>query len=368
MNKQILQRYLIGMLTNFVSWKTNRKIVVFLSDDWGTIRTDSLKARTILENAGINMNEFFDRYDSLERASDLEGLFDVLSSVKDKNGNPAVFTPLALPVNPDFKRLIANESSEYEYIKLPELLNTHPGHEGTWKLWQEGIERKLFMPQFHGREHMNVNILLEGIKNKDKNVLLNIENNSYSGLATKGYLSTYGFKSTDELPNLKQSIEEGIQLFKVVFNFNPMHFTAPQGNYSCELEETLFLNGIKSLDTHRIKNEHLGDNLYKKKFAYTGMKNSSNQLYYIIRNCMLEQYAKSGIDWVDFCMYGIDSAFRMKTPAIISTHRVNFVGKIDPQNRDRGLKALKQLLSQTIKKWPNVEFLSVEDLFDAIKK
>ena len=67
-------------------------------------------------------------------------------------------------------------------------------------------------------------------------------------------------------------------------------------------------------------------------------------------------------DGVDSCLADIQQAFDCKQPAIISNHRASFVGGIEDKNREKGLKALDKLLPQIIKKWPDVEFISINEL------
>jgi hypothetical protein len=55
-------------------------------------------------------------------------------------------------------------------------------------------------------------------------------------------------------------------------------------------------------------------------------------------------------------------AFRMYKPAVICSHRVNYVGFIDQTNRDRSLKMLYQLFTSTLKTWPDVEFMTSDKL------
>ena len=55
-------------------------------------------------------------------------------------------------------------------------------------------------------------------------------------------------------------------------------------------------------------------------------------------------------------------AFLMRKPAIVSTHRINYVGYIDEGNRDRTLKLLRQLLTAVLRRWPDVEFLTTVQL------
>jgi hypothetical protein len=88
----------------------------------------------------------------------------------------------------------------------------------------------------------------------------------------------------------------------------------------------------------------------------------------MVRNVVSEPTEVRGINWVDFTMKQIETAFRWNKPAIISSHRVNFCGHIDENNRNVGLMALKNLLYEIVKKWPDVEFMSADELGECIKK
>ncbi|MBL0012861.1 MAG: hypothetical protein IPP30_03640 [Flavobacterium sp.] len=109
-----LKDSLINNLKNSIGWKTKRKIVVFSVDDYGNVRLHSKEARAKLDQAGLKVYSRFDLYDTLETKQDLEQLYAVLDSVKDKNGRSAVFTPFSLPCNIDFekwKRIIFKNST-----------------------------------------------------------------------------------------------------------------------------------------------------------------------------------------------------------------------------------------------------------------
>jgi len=66
-------------------------------------------------------------------------------------------------------------------------------------------------------------------------------------------------------------------------------------------------------------------------------------------------------------MSEIQNAFFWHKPAIISTHRINYVGGINIKHRGRNLKLLDQLLQRILIKWPDVEFLSSDQLVSIIK-
>ena len=61
-------------------------------------------------------------------------------------------------------------------------------------------------------------------------------------------------------------------------------------------------------------------------------------------------------------MKDIAAAFRWHKPATISAHRLNFIGSLDKNNRDRNLNLFDSLLTDIQKNWPDVEFLSSVDL------
>ena len=70
---------------NLKGWHTSKKIIVIHSDDWGSIRMPSNKAREKLQShQEIKETNAYAKYDTLASTSDLEALFEVLHSVKDK--------------------------------------------------------------------------------------------------------------------------------------------------------------------------------------------------------------------------------------------------------------------------------------------
>ena len=69
-----------------------------------------------------------------------------------------------------------------------------------------------------------------------------------------------------------------------------------------------------------------------------------------------------GEDAVDTCLKQIDSAFRWKQPAIISVHRVNFIGRIIENNGDLGVYMLGELISKILNNWPDVKFMTSDQL------
>ena len=117
--QQFLKQTILNNIKNIYGWKTKRKIIVISVDDYGNVRLDSKKARKKMDKAGLKVLSRFDAFDSLETKEDLEMLFETLTSVKDKNGRSAVFTPFALPCNIDFEKMAEENYKVYQYELLP---------------------------------------------------------------------------------------------------------------------------------------------------------------------------------------------------------------------------------------------------------
>jgi hypothetical protein len=154
----------------------------------------------------------------------------------------------------------------------------------------------------------------------------------------------------------KSVIYEGLHLFRELFGYEAEYFVPPNGPFNNSLNKTLAENGIRYRCASKIQNEPLGFGKKKKVVHYLGQK-EKNGIRYITRNCFFEPSQK-GKDWVDSCLNDIKIAFRWHKPAIISSHRVNYIGALNPVNRDTGLNQLSVLLKQISKNWPDVEFMT----------
>jgi len=359
---------------HLVGWKTKRKIVVFSVDDYGVVRMASQQALDALKAIGAPMVRY-DHTESMETRQDLEALFEVLESVRDRSDNPAVFTPFSVPCNMDFERMTREDFQGYQYELLPatfdKLAAMDPAaYEGAWNLWKEGMDRKLMVPQFHGREHFNLKVLEEKLAERDEILLTAIKHSSNIGLKNPrnpalSYLAAFAFWEMQENERFEALIEDGLDAFEKVFGYRSVHFTAPAGGEHSSIYTHLRKGGVKFVDMPLVKKEHQGHGSYKTKLYYTGKKLPSGVVAGV-RNVVFEPTSAMQADWVSHTLKQIDKAFSWNHPAIISSHRANFSGYMDPDNRKTGLSALKDLLTKITRKWPDVEFLSSAQLFELI--
>ena len=161
-------------------------------------------------------------------------------------------------------------------------------------------------------------------------------------------------------------IEDGLKLFEILHGFKARLFVPPNGPINNELEKTAADNEIKYMSSPKIQTEVFGDGKTQKHIRYIGKQNQYRQIY-ITRNAFFEPSA-SKKDSVRSCLNEIELAFKFNKPAVISSHRVNYIGVHDQANRTNSHKQLKELLGKITQKWPEVEFMTSSELGQTIKE
>lgn len=340
------------------------------------MRLNSKEAREKLDQAGLKVHSRFDAFDTLETREDLEQLYDVLSSVKDANGKPAVFTPFALPCNIDFERMADEDYQAYYYENLPitfeKLSAQQPqAYEGTWQLWQEGLNKGLLQPQFHGREHFNLKVFEEKLKRRDHDIIMALQTHSYTSIEQQEssnieWTAAFSFNKTEELKRLAAILQSGLDAFESVFGYRANGFTPPAQHFHPDLYSVIYQFGIRGIDRPFLFKQHQGEGKYTWNWESTRMDKKA-ELVKWIRNVVFEP-SNSEESQVEKAMRQIETAFRWKKPAIISSHRVNFCGHIDPKNRSKGLNSLRELLKKIVTRWPDVEFIGIGEFVRIIER
>ena len=357
---------------NILGYTTKRRIVIIESDDWGSIQMPSEETRIALDKKGCDVSHPYYKYDSLATTEDLTYLFEVLSSIRDTKGNPAIITANTIMANPDFDKIKASDFTQYFYEPFTETLKKYSHCENSFHLWTQGIATKVWNPQFHGREHLNVLQWMNALKNNDKVTRLAFDYNFFgigedSGIKINGgtYMRAFNETNTQSLPIQNEIIITGLALFENIFGYRSKSFIAPCYTWNKSIEKILAQNGIKYLQGMITQSSPIKINRYKTKYHFIGQKNQFGQRY-LIRNAFFEPSQNPNYDWIDDCLKRIDIAFYWNKPATISTHRLNFIGAIDSRNRYKNLTILKRLLQEIIKYWPNVEFMSSDQLGNLI--
>jgi hypothetical protein len=362
-------------ISNIPGWITNRKIVVIESDDWGSIRMSSQDAFQNLLKANIPVNQsHYNLYDALESNADMEMIFETLSKFKDKSGRPPVMTGVNVVANPDFEAIKANGFTEYVYEPYTETLKRYPEHDNVYALWEEGIEKRLFVPVFHSREHLNVQRWMRSLQNGTRSTFLAFENRvtgisqGIGGEQLPDFQAAFDLDTPADLPYMQEVLRSGLDLFEKLYGYRSTYFIPTNGPFNNSLESVLLEKGVKYINTGKIQIEPLGNGDYKRHLRFLGQKNQYGQRY-LTRNCFFEPSSMEhpvNTDWVGNCLKEMDIAFRWHKPVTISTHRVNYIGFLHPENREHSLKKLEELLSRALQQWPDIEFMTSVELGDLI--
>lgn len=342
------------------------KLIIIESDDWGAIRTPSKETITFFDKKGFEIANSIYKNDALASQDDLEKLFEVLKSHKGSDGKPAVITANSIMANPDFEKIKAHDFQQYFWEPFTTTFKRYPKHQNNFQLWQEGMREDVFHPQFHGREHLNSNRWMKALQSKNQAILTSFEQQTtYSGKQDYSFMEAYDWDKQEEVEQHKIIIKEGLQIFEELFGYRSQSFIAPCYNWDTQLESFLAEQGIEWMQGLRSQFQPTGVyDAYKPIRHYFGQSN--NGLRYNTRNCFFEPSMLPQKDWVNSCLAQIQSAFLFSKPAVICSHRINFVGYINEKNGQRGLKDLNQLLKAIVKKWPDAKFITTDQLSNFI--
>jgi hypothetical protein len=360
---QLLKTYGAATMINRKGKSVKEKLVIIESDDWGAIRTPSVEALKAFQKKGLDIGNSIYKVDGLANQEDLELLFEVLTRHKDSIGNPAKITANAIMANPDFEKIKASNYTQFYYEKVSETFKKYPKHTHNLEIWKQGKEQGIFQPQFHGREHLNYKRWLRVLQQKNEAALFCFDwGATYSGEADYSFMEAYDWDTPEDIEEQKQVIKDGLAIFKETFGETSKSFIAPCYNWDAQIEPTLKEEGISWIQGIRTQLSPTGSFGQYHPIRHTFGERNANGLQYNIRNCTFEPSMNPRKDWVNNCLVQISNAFLWNKPAVICSHRINFVGYIDSNNRDRSLKDLDLLLKTIVKKWPEVQFISTDEL------
>lgn len=356
-------------LKNFPGHPLREKVCVIECDDWCGIRIPSQEVYQEIKSQNLPFNDdHFDRLDSFESKEDLAALFDILSRFKDSAGRNAVITPFVNVANPDYPKIRLDEFREYYWETYPETIKKFFGNHQMLDLWKQGINENIFVPEYHGREHLCVPVWLKKLREGNKSLIrafdlgyCNPRINDINPIAS-GFRAQFYFDDPVQKSFLIDSISHGVKLFNEAFGYIPVAFVPGNGVFHPDFEAKLISAGIRFMSVNHVMPVPDGKGGYTIKRNYVTRKSANGLLHYL-RNCAFEP---SGPNYrgIGLTLKQIESAFFWNKPAIISTHRVNFVGGMKEENRTHGLNELDLLLKEVMKRWPDVLFMSTRELFN----
>jgi hypothetical protein len=364
-----LKEYLKKHFLNARGKRTSKKLLVIESDDWGSIRIPNKEVQQYLFNEKlIKSTDPFSSFDCLESSEDFHSLFEVLQNHRDCKGNHPVLTANMVMTNPDFVKIKANQFRSFFYESFKKTYESYYPDQPTFNTLKKGIEQKLIFPQFHAREHLNSLQWLKRLQSGDERFLKAFDVNCFAiedlskGNNRTNLMASYDYHNEEELNFIRESITDGLHLFQQTFGFASKTTIAPCYVWNDHIENMFNQAGVKSLQGSYIQQKNqVGQ--HERVRQKMGKTNQFGQKYFV-RNVLFEPTLNKNINWVDKAMESIAVAFFWEQPAVIGSHRINYVAGISEINRDRTLAQLNELLNTAIMKWPEIEFVNSEQLLE----
>jgi hypothetical protein len=346
-------------------------LIIFESDDWGCIRMPSKFVKEKIANiAPAGLNDPYLQYDSLETNEDLEALFNLLSDYKDINGKMPVVTANYIMQNPDFFKIKESNFQVFYAIDFRKSYLLNKNSDKSFLLQTKAYEEGIFYPQFHGREHIHIKRWMQALKNGDTLTQLAFEHELISLRSDKNppcisfYMDAFHPHDESDLNQINNYIIEGLEKFRDTWGYKAKSVIAPCYFWHNQSERIFAENGINVIQGLRVQKEsRLNGNPYKfKKVLHRqGSVNQHGQKYFY-RNAFFEPSLDTSVDWVNQCLGQLKQSIKKFGYVIVSVHRLNFMGAIEPANRSRNLKMFGILLKQLHEHYPGLQYGTSLDL------
>ncbi len=325
---------------SMVDWRAIKSVAIH-SDDWGLC--GFLPESIILDEAQIeliNPGNFPPVYwtSTLEDSADVKDLASVLASYLDIDGNPAVFQ-----ANYITSSLQSTSDGWLEY-DIPEF---HPAYQrpGMWDEVSSAIEAGVWVPELHGTWHYNP-LQMKSVVTGNRQLE---ELNNAGVLLFPDCMSAFELGLDADRKVVEDDLERSVGKFKDLFGTLPKSMIAPDYVWYRNDENLWKSTGLRAVQA-KIEQRRPNQNKYTRhvmKMFERGIRRiSEKQLYYVERNSRLESVQHQDHEAiVSSCYDDVLSSWAHGQPAVVETHRINFVST-NPVQQHIGLSSLDNLLSK----------------------
>lgn len=331
--------------------KTDAKLVIIESDDWGLQRATN---EASLDWAATKYGkENFTRWttDALETTEDLGLLFDLLKSYKNDFLYAPIITANYITHNFDY------DTKDKLQMK-PIDISIKKENPGLYQLVLDGMKDHVFYPQLHGYCHFNFALLHNYFNTEEGRE--EYANNYFLAKSTiKSHLSYLEGECVNANPNFIEQLEAAQEVFYRIFGFYSDSFIPPRYIIDRKLVRTMGDLHIKYLQAGNV----LINSELKRYYVPFYMKFLGQT--WLTRNCRLDPHRDYNFG-AEQCILKIENAFKNKQPAVIDTHRVNYSGRFAPMERYKSLAELKKVLNYLKQKHPEILFITSDKVMDYI--
>ncbi|MDH5203936.1 MAG: hypothetical protein OEW69_11875, partial [Nitrospirota bacterium] len=307
----------------------------------------------------------------LEKPADLDNLFAVLLKYRGGDGRHPVFQSNYVLSSPDYQGIAEWEYKTYKDLVIPDVPSLWERGDFIAKA-KEGIKKGIWYPEYHGNTHFNRFVWEDLIKRGDKATLEGFRHQIFvngKNIDNLEYDKKLSFKQQSYL------LDIGISRYRKIFGYEPRSFVGPNYTWQLKTERALAERGIRAVQAkNRQRDERafwekirgkvldlLGKRSADKPWHITmGDYNPKLGIFYLIRNVDFEPRGKKDTETksgAEEAYESIIAAWQKNGPAIVNTHRINYV-YLDKRFVAENIRQLDWLLNKIQNKHPDAIYLT----------
>ena len=357
-------------LADSLGYRSCGPVLVIESDDWGATRVPSAEA---LDDFAGRHPEFrpdhYQRLDALDSYDDVASLRGVLLGVSNAAGEHPKVTMNFAMANPDFGAIRDNGFSRFEYEPLQTSYRRGGAGKTTLDALREASSSGVLRPQLHAREHLNATSWLSDVRgggaSRDAFDL------GMVGVGGAEYCAMDALNPLNADVDRVAYLAEAAALFEATFGFSSKSFIASCYVWDGEVERILRALGISQIQSGRFQRAPRRDGSLARRLRSMGSTTRCGQVL-TVRNCNFEtaRWKDEGLSRAEIVERGVrevEEAFALRHPAVVCSHRVNYVSAVSPENAELGRGCLAEMLERVTEAHPDVRFLFSDELGDEIR-
>ena len=324
------------------------KAVVLESDDWGLCAWSAdEQAWRVLADSPEFRGSYGRRYggSTLESAADVRRIAEALLEFRGADGFAPVLQANTVMASPDYVRL---RPPAFECDGLP--LVDYPQSPSRWArpgLWGEVVaarESGVWWPELHGLHHLPEIAWLRALRQGTEDARRAFDQQSP---VCEAVAASSEYDPSEPLEIRRRNLEGAVRRFRSLFGRDAASLCPPDYRWDVEVEEEAVKHGVTIFQGRSERTAgampRVRHFLGRFRFPhFEGRRFFMPPRIAFEPGAAPEEIARVG---VDAAHRGIRAAWSREQPAIVSTHRANYV-QLDPARGAAGLERLRELLTR----------------------
>ncbi len=290
----------------------------------------------------------------------LKAIMEVMSRYRDCNGQHPVMTLAMIMAEPDFRRVGSGPESHY----VARLIDAHDNGELV-SVIQEGADRGVFSLHLHGMEHYWPDALMTARQHQTE--VADWFNSPEPCTETLPSELQSRWIDASQLPSLplspdaiKRAVAEEVETFADLFGFKPQVVVPPTFVWNETVEIQWAAQGLQTIVTpgKRFQSRDVNSLNPDREGILSGQRGAGG-ITYLVRDAYFEP------SWGHQPKQALGTLIErteLGRATLFETHRFNFLEQLQPS-----LKRLEQLIQMSLTRYPDLRFISVVELADAIR-